>query len=260
MFIRHAERQTVYNDICKEHGYFCNFAVIFPVLLENGESPDIKCYHGENQDRFDFLVNLVVKETKMYAERKVDMLELLFESGANMNVKDSSGMNALFNVVSLMHFTSRDQPEKNYQLEIFSNLVRLGVDLWEDVWHGINVFEYAKIFEPEQIRQNLGTDLHLSLRQMQPLAELMKTVNKEYKVVESLGSQLKSPRGFLSHLPSQIMIFVKCCVSSVKYEFYSDKILENNSLAPANHCNEIEKYARELIQGYLKRKRKWDKE
>merc|ERR1712034_130455 len=125
LFIRNAESQIVYNNLPKKLEYFLSFAQIVQVLLENGESPNIKVY-DEEQKSYDSLVSLVLKVIEMQAEDKIEMLEVLLKSGADMNIKDSDGRNALFTVIDQKYFRSYNShlyPPKNKQLDVFCSLL-----------------------------------------------------------------------------------------------------------------------------------------
>merc|ERR1712098_844012 len=69
--------------------------------------------------------------------------------------------------------------------------------------------EYAKKSEKYQMDSALATDLHLTLRQLQPLVEFAKNMKKESQIYEEGMKELKSWWRMLLHLPSQTMLLYK---------------------------------------------------
>merc|ERR1712058_162173 len=120
------------------------------------------------------------------------------------------GRNALFTVIDQKYFRSYNwmSPPRNKQLDVFCSLLHFGTCIWEENESGTNIFEYAKKSENYQMEFGLGTDLHLKLRQLQPLVKFAKNMKKESQICEE-GMKKLSWWRILVHLPSQIILLFK---------------------------------------------------
>jgi hypothetical protein len=189
------------------------------------------------------------------------MLEVLLKSGADMNIKDSDGRNALFTVIDQKYFRSYNShlyPPKNKQLDVFCSLLRFGTCIWEEDDSGTNIFEYAKQSENYQIRHGVGTDLHLTLRQLQPLVKHAKNIKKEIRIYEALNElksewRMKSWWRMLLHLPTQIRIWFKTDWSARRIHTTAETFVRILNSIPDN---DIRIYAvQNVLEKSMKRKR-----